>query len=58
MTEARDPAAAIFDAWNGLWQGALAGHNRRLRLAVEGRWLDRGAPAWQWRVAQVAPGSV
>jgi hypothetical protein len=28
-------AAAAFRAWNGLWEGALAAHNRFLRLDVE-----------------------
>ena len=25
---------AVFDAWNGLWEGALASHNRRLNMDV------------------------
>ena len=49
------PPPAIFDAWNGLWQGALAAHDRRLRLTVQSR-LDRGEPAWQWRIAPAAVG--
>jgi hypothetical protein len=38
--EPLDPAA--FDAWAELWHGALAAHDRRLRLAVtrEARAID------------------
>jgi len=40
---------AEFDAWNGLWQGALAVHNRHLSLTIDSR-MDRGDPCWQWRI--------
>lgn len=49
------PPPAVFDAWNGLWQGALAAHDRRLGLTVQSR-QDRGAPIWQWRIAPTEPG--
>ena len=32
--------ATLFPAWNALWDGALAVHNRRLRLTVERRGED------------------
>ncbi|MEQ9519739.1 MAG: hypothetical protein RLN89_09900 [Parvibaculum sp.] len=38
-----------FDAWNGLWEGALAVHNRHLALSVDER-MDEGSPHWQWRI--------
>lgn len=44
-TPALHPAA--FDAWNGLWEGALAVHNRRLRLRVVRR-ADQGDAAFEW----------
>lgn len=40
---------AAFEAWNGLWEGALAVHNRRLALVVARR-LDHGDAAFEWRV--------
>jgi hypothetical protein len=40
---------AVFDAWNGLWEGSLAVHNRHLRLEVVRR-LDAGDPCNEWRV--------
>jgi len=39
----------IFDAWNGLWAGALAAHNRHLQLRVASR-RDRGGEAWSWSI--------
>lgn len=36
-----------FDAWCGLWRGALAVHNRRLWLEVRQR-RDAGDPCWEW----------
>ena len=44
------PSPAIFDAWNGLWEGACAAHDRRLTLNVDSR-RDTGGDAWRWRVA-------
>jgi hypothetical protein len=43
------PAAAVFDSWNALWQGALSVHNRRLRLDVRRR-LDQGDACFEWRM--------
>jgi hypothetical protein len=40
---------AVFDAWNGLWEGALAAHNRRLHLRVLSR-EDLGDACFEWRV--------
>jgi hypothetical protein len=45
---------AVFDAWNGLWEGALAVHDRRLRLEVTAR-LDMGDPHWEWRIRARGP---
>ncbi|HUG35982.1 MAG TPA: hypothetical protein VML54_03470 [Candidatus Limnocylindrales bacterium] len=42
--EPLDPAA--FDGWNGLWEGALAVHNRRLTLTVS---LPSGGRV-EWRI--------
>jgi hypothetical protein len=39
----------VFEAWNGLWEGALAVHNRHLALAVTRR-LDRGDAVTEWSV--------
>ena len=50
------PASAVFDAWNALWEGALAVHNRRLLLDVRQR-LDRGDPCFEWRIRTRATGS-
>lgn len=43
------PPRAVFDAWNGLWEGAAAAHDPRLRLTVEAR-TDTGDTVWHWRV--------
>ena len=40
---------ACFDAWNALFEGALAVHNRHLRLEVTSR-MDKGADHWGWRI--------
>ena len=40
---------AIFEAWNGLLEGALAVHDRRLVLEVLAR-LDWGDDAFVWRI--------
>ena len=39
-----------FDAWNGLWEGAKAAHNRRLTLETVAR-MDQGADRWAWRIS-------
>jgi hypothetical protein len=41
---------ACFDAWNGLWEGAKAAHNRRLTLDVTQR-MDKGGECFEWRIA-------
>ncbi len=46
-----DLAPAVFDAWNGLWEGALAVHNRRLRLEVAAR-MDAGDRCNEWRIRE------
>ncbi len=40
---------SVFEAWNGLLEGALAVHDRVLVLEVLSR-LDRGDDAFVWRV--------
>jgi hypothetical protein len=40
---------AVFEAWNGLLEGALAVHDRFLMLEVLSR-LDWGDPAFTWRI--------
>jgi hypothetical protein len=42
-------AGAVFDAWNELWVGALAVHDRRVRLEVRGR-RDAGDDVFEWRL--------
>ena len=42
---------AVFEAWNGLWEGALAVHDRSLHLAVTRR-LDRGDNCFEWRLGR------
>ncbi len=42
---------AIFDAWNGLWEGLLAVHNRHLFLEVMRR-TDVGDSHIEWRVRE------
>jgi hypothetical protein len=44
------PHEAVFEAWNAVWEGLLAAHNRFLRLRVERR-LDRGDGCFEWVVA-------
>ena len=39
----------VFDAWNGLWAGALAAHNRHLQMSVVSR-RDRGDDVWRWSI--------
>ena len=45
--------AAVFDAWNALWEGAASVHNRRLVLTVTRR-LDWGDPCFEWRIREKA----
>lgn len=49
MADKEGVTPACFDAWNALWEGALAVHNRRLRLEVTSR-MDKGADHWGWRI--------
>ena len=49
MSGVHAPHPALFDIWNGLWEGALAVHNRRLALVVRRR-LDFGDDAFEWWV--------
>lgn len=41
--------SSVFEAWNGLLEGALSVHDRFLVLDVLAR-LDRGDPAFVWRI--------
>jgi hypothetical protein len=50
LAELESPSPAVFDAWNGLWEGARAAHDPRLALHVEDR-RDTGGGAWRWRIA-------
>jgi len=43
--------AAVFDAWNALWEGAVSVHNRRLVLTMTRR-LDWGDPCFEWRIRE------
>lgn len=45
---------AVFEAWNGLHEGALAVHDRFLVLETLGR-LDRGDPHHLWRIRPLGP---
>ena len=40
---------AAFDAWNRLWEGCLATHDRHLRWSLHAR-QDQGAEAFEWRI--------
>ncbi len=50
MRDKPDLPPAVFDAWHGLWEGALMAFNRRLALRLEER-MDAGTDGWRWRVA-------
>jgi hypothetical protein len=43
------PSPAVFEAWNGLFEGALAVHDRFLVLEVLRR-LDYGDDTFEWRI--------
>ena len=45
LMDGLDPHPAAFDAWNRLWEGALAVHNRRLKLVT-----IRTSDGIEWRV--------
>ena len=42
MGESAHLPEAVFEAWNGLWEGLLASHNHRLRLDARG--------PFEWRI--------
>lgn len=48
-----DLSPSVFEAWNALWEGALAVHNRRLTLDITKR-LDRGENCFEWRIRPMA----
>lgn len=54
MAERGPLAPAVFDAWNQLWAGAAAAHDRWLRLEVTSR-RDQGDPTWTWRISTRTP---
>lgn len=45
-----DLSPALFESWNGLWEGALSVHNRRLRLRVAKR-IDEGDEFFEWHIS-------
>jgi hypothetical protein len=49
MQAAPRPSPAVFEAWNGLWEGALTSHDRFARWQVVDR-LDQGDDAFRWRI--------
>lgn len=49
MAGLQDLSASVFDSWNGLLEGALSAHNRRLRLKLVHR-ADEGDACWEWRI--------
>ncbi len=53
MAGLKDLHSAAFDAWNGLLEGALSAHNRRLDLKLIRR-LDQGDDAYEWRILRLA----
>jgi hypothetical protein len=54
MQGVQSPAAAVFDSWNALWQGARSVHNRHVLLEVRRR-LDEGDLCFEWRVRVKPP---
>lgn len=49
MRSRDDMSQALFECWNGLWQGALSVHDRRIRMTVDKR-LDFGDDCFEWRI--------
>jgi hypothetical protein len=43
------PPESAFEGWNGLFEGALAVHNRSLKMTVEKR-LDIGDDCFEWHI--------
>ena len=52
MRGREDRHPAVFEAWNGLWQGCLAVHNRFLALQTVDR-MDYGDDVFEWRVRKL-----
>ena len=52
MRGREDRHPAVFEAWNGLWEGCLAVHNRTLALQTGDR-MDYGDDAFEWRIRKV-----
>ncbi len=42
-------SVAVFDSWNGLWEGAASVHNRHIQLEVNKR-MDVGDNCFEWRI--------
>jgi hypothetical protein len=42
----------LFEAWNGMWEGALLAHDRHLRLAVDAR-EDLGDGVTRWVIQEI-----
>lgn len=54
MREQGALAPSVFEAWNGLWEGMLAVHDRFARLMVRSR-LDQGNDAFVWVLSRRQP---
>jgi hypothetical protein len=52
MRGREDRHPAVFEAWNGLWQGCLAVHNRFLALQIGDR-MDYGDDVFEWRIRKL-----
>lgn len=46
-----EPGEASFLIWSGLWEGALAAHNRRLEIVAQRRPVF-GSERFEWRIQQ------
>lgn len=51
MRDHANVARCAFDAWNGLWEGALTAHNRFLVLESMQR-MDYGDECFEWRIRE------
>lgn len=49
LMQGQDPHPAVFDAWNGIWRGMLAVHDRFCVIEVLRR-RDYGDPHFEWRI--------
>ena len=54
MAGLRDLPESVFDAWNALWDGVAAVHDRHLRMTVTRR-LDWGDQWIEWRIRTRTP---